>query len=126
PAAAHIGTVVNTHADGDHCFGNQLVADALIIASARTVQEMMTQPSPEAMAELVKNAPAGSVGEFIRRTLGSFAFDQITLTLPKQTFEGKLSLKVGEKIVELIEVGPAHTRGDTLVYIPGDRTMFTG
>ena len=45
PAAAHIGSVVNTHADGDHCFGNQLVADALIIASVRTVQEMMGQPS---------------------------------------------------------------------------------
>ncbi len=126
PAAAHIGSVVNTHADGDHCFGNQLVADALIIASVRTVQEMMGQPSPRTMAEWVKNAPAGSIGEFIRRALGPFEFDQITLTLPKQTFEGRLTINVGEKAVELIEVGPAHTRGDTLVSIPGDRTIFTG
>ena len=26
PAAEHIGTVVNTHANGDHCYGNALVA----------------------------------------------------------------------------------------------------
>src|SRR5262249_40215525 len=27
---------------------------------------------------------------------------------------------------ELIEVGPAHTRGDVLVHSPSDRTIFTG
>ena len=34
-AAARIDTLVNTHANGDHCYGNQLVAGARIIASAR-------------------------------------------------------------------------------------------
>ena len=29
--AAPIATVVNTHANGDHCYGNQLVADAEIV-----------------------------------------------------------------------------------------------
>ena len=33
---APIGTVVNTHANGDHCYGNQLVADREIIASRAT------------------------------------------------------------------------------------------
>ncbi len=33
PAAAAIGTVVNTHANGDHCYGNQLVSGASIVAS---------------------------------------------------------------------------------------------
>ena len=28
--------------------------------------------------------------------------------------------------MELIEVGPAHTRGDVLVHVPSDRTVFTG
>ena len=35
PAAKRIGTVVNTHANGDHCWGNALVRDAEIIASRR-------------------------------------------------------------------------------------------
>ena len=28
--------------------------------------------------------------------------------------------------VRLTNVGPAHTRGDVLAYVPGDRTVFTG
>ncbi|HJT59042.1 MAG TPA: MBL fold metallo-hydrolase, partial [Ktedonobacteraceae bacterium] len=53
-------------------------------------------------------------------------FDNITVTPPKKTFEGEYSLTVGDKAVHLIEVGPAHTRGDTMVHIPGDRVVFTG
>ena len=34
--------------------------------------------------------------------------------------------KVGDKVVELIEVGPAHTKGDILAYIPKDKVIFTG
>jgi glyoxylase-like metal-dependent hydrolase (beta-lactamase superfamily II) len=33
---------------------------------------------------------------------------------------------VGNKTVRLIEVGPAHTRGDVLAYVPEDRVIFTG
>ena len=33
PAAAQIDMLVNTHANGDHCYGNQLVGEARIIAS---------------------------------------------------------------------------------------------
>ena len=47
-------------------------------------------------------------------------------TPPTRTFDGELSLKVGDKRIELIEVGPAHTRGDVLVYVPEDKTIFTG
>src|ERR1700692_2584651 len=35
-AAARIDTLVNTHANGDHCYGNALVGDARIVASERT------------------------------------------------------------------------------------------
>jgi glyoxylase-like metal-dependent hydrolase (beta-lactamase superfamily II) len=33
---------------------------------------------------------------------------------------------VGDKEVRLLEVGPAHTRGDTLVIVPRDRVLFSG
>jgi glyoxylase-like metal-dependent hydrolase (beta-lactamase superfamily II) len=127
PAAAHIDMVVNTHANGDHCYGNQLVADSQIIASKRTAEEMLADITPEQFAMLLKHAPAmGQVGEFLIRAFGSFKFDNITLTPPKETFEGTMSLKVADKEVRLIEVGPAHTQGDTLVHIPADRVIFTG
>ncbi len=127
PAAAHIDMLVNTHANGDHCYGNELVAGAQIIASARTAEEMVTGVSPGQMAALLKMAPAmGQLGEFMGRIFSPFEFDNITLTLPDKTFEGKLTLQVGDRTVELLEVGPAHTLGDTLVHIPADRVIFTG
>ena len=35
PAARRIGTLVNTHSNGDHTFGNQLVSGAEIVAFPR-------------------------------------------------------------------------------------------
>ncbi len=126
PAAASIDMVVNTHADGDHCYGNQLVAGSQIIASARTAEEMIELP-PQQFATILKQAPAlGQVGEFLSRIFGPFEFENITWTPPNKTFEGELTLRVGDKEVRLIEVGPAHTRGDTLVHVPADRVIFTG
>ena len=127
PAAAHIDTLVNTHANGDHYFGNQLVAEAQIIASRRTAEEMPIAVSPAELAMMLKQAPQlGQLGEFAVHCFGPFVFDNITLTLPKKTFEGTMSLNVGDKEVRLIEVGPAHTLGDTLVHIPSDKVIFTG
>lgn len=126
PAATHINMVVNTHANGDHCWGNELVADAQIIASARTAEEMTTAISPTQLGMMLKYASdMGQIGEFASRIFGPFDFDNITLTPPTKTFEDELTLKVGDKEVHLIEVGPAHTLGDTLVHIPADRVVFT-
>jgi cyclase len=126
PAASHIDMVVNTHANGDHCWGNELVTGAQIIASARTAEEMTTAISPAVLAMLLKRAhELGQLGEFLSHAFSSFDFDNITLTLPTKTFDDELMLKVGDKEVHLIEVGPAHTLGDTLVYIPADRVVFT-
>ena len=126
-AASHIDMVVNTHANGDHCYGNQLVADAQIIASQKTADEMVEGLQAAQMAALVKQAPAlGQIGAYILHAFGPFNFDNITLTPPSKTFEGQTTLQVGGKTVQLIEVGPAHTRGDTLAYLPAERVVFTG
>jgi cyclase len=126
PAASHIGTLVNTHANGDHCYGNQLVGDARIVASERTATEMSELPAT-AMAELVRQAPnMGELGEFFLRCFGSFDFGGIEMVLPDESFSGELTLRVGSREVRLIEVGPAHTQGDTLALLPADRVLFSG
>src|SRR5205823_14429292 len=103
PAAKHIDMVVNTHANGDHCWGNELVADAQIIASARTAEEMQEGVTPQQLAALLKQAPQlGQLGKFAGRIFAPFKFDNITLTSPTKTFEGELSLKVGNKEVHLL------------------------
>jgi cyclase len=121
--AAPISTVVNTHANGDHCYGNQLLAGTEIVASTATAEEMADVP-PSTLAAL--NAAPGELGELFRRFFGAFHFDGIEPTPPTRTFDGRLELDVGGRIVELIEVGPAHTRGDTIVHVPQTRTVFTG
>jgi glyoxylase-like metal-dependent hydrolase (beta-lactamase superfamily II) len=126
PAAARIDTLVNTHANGDHCYGNELVRGARIVASERTAGEMTELPAA-AMAALVRQAPEmGQLGEFFLRCFGAFDFEGIEMVLPDERFSGELALRVGSREVRLIEVGPAHTRGDTLAFLPGDRVLFTG
>ena len=126
PAAGRIDTLVNTHANGDHCYGNQLVADARIVASERTASEMTELPAT-AMAALVREAPnMGELGEFFLRCFGAFDFDGIEMVLPNERFSGELTLHVGSREVRLIEVGPAHTRGDTLALLPAQRVLFSG
>ena len=122
-ANAPIGTVVNTHANGDHCYGNQLVKDANIVASAATAHEM--SEVPPAMLAALNKAP-GEVGDLFRSFFGDFEFEGIDLTLPTQTFSGRLTVNVGEREIELIEVGPAHTAGDTIAFVPSARTVYTG
>jgi glyoxylase-like metal-dependent hydrolase (beta-lactamase superfamily II) len=121
--AAPIGTLVNTHANGDHCYGNELVHGAEIIASAATAHEM-TEVPPAMLAAL--NAADGEVGALFRHFFGAFQFEGINVTMPTRTFEGRLDVEVGGRSIELIEVGPAHTRGDTLAYVPDAKTVYTG
>lgn len=121
--AAPIVTLVNTHANGDHCYGNQLVDGAEIIASTATAHEMSEVP-PSMMAAL--NAAPGELGELFRSFFGAFEFDGIQVRMPTCTFDERLDVEVGGRLIELIEVGPAHTRGDTIAYVPDAKTVFTG
>lgn len=128
PAARDIEILVNTHSNGDHTFGNQLVDGAEIIASARCAKEM-TERGPDELASIMREAPGlGEGGKFLLEAMGpsKFDFENITYTLPTRTFEDALTLTVGDKRVELLNVGPAHTGGDVLVHVPEDRTLFTG
>jgi glyoxylase-like metal-dependent hydrolase (beta-lactamase superfamily II) len=126
PAAREIDAVVNTHANGDHCYGNQLVSGATILASKACAEEMDEVP-PQLLAQLLEAAPQlGAAGEFFRDVFGRFEFAGIESVKPDRTFEGELAWRVGDKPVHLIEVGPAHTRGDVIVHSPADRVVFTG
>ena len=122
-AVAPISHLVNTHANGDHCYGNQLVTGAEIIASTAAAEEMHEVPA--SLLAALSDAE-GEVGELFRSFFGEFDFTGIEPTPPTRTFDGRLDLEVGGRPVELIEVGPAHTKGDVLVHSPDDRTIFTG
>ena len=122
-AAAPIATLLNTHANGDHCYGNQLLEAAEIVASEATAHEMTEVPP--SMLHALNSAP-GEVGALFRHFFGAFDFDGIDVRMPTRTFRGRLEVEVGGRVVELIEVGPAHTRGDTIAYVPDAKTVYTG
>ncbi|MDH4059686.1 MAG: MBL fold metallo-hydrolase [Aquincola sp.] len=48
------------------------------------------------------------------------------LTWPSITFSGKMTLWLGKLEVQLLQLGRGHTKGDTVVWLPGERTLFSG
>lgn len=123
-----IGQLVNTHANGDHTHGNALLGKAEIIASQASAHEM-AEFSPQALAMLKAQGATGAMGDagtFFAEVFAPFDFANARGRAPTRTFCGRMETRVGDKVVSLIEVGPAHTAGDVLVYVEKDRTVFTG
>jgi glyoxylase-like metal-dependent hydrolase (beta-lactamase superfamily II) len=118
--------VVNTHRNGDHCWGNQLFAGAEIIGH-RACAEMFRLETPEGMQAL--RAGATSDNPMLRdfgRALSEFDFTGVELTPPTTLMDDRLDLELDGVKVELIHVGPAHTAGDVIVHLPEQRIVFTG
>lgn len=125
-AASPIATVVNTHANGDHTYGNQLLDGAEIIASEACAAEF-EETTPEVMQRFLGAAPdLGALGRFVEQVFGGFHFEGITLVPPSRTFAGSLDVNVGTRAVQLIELGPAHTTGDVIAWVPDAGVVFTG
>jgi cyclase len=120
---APISTVVNTHGNGDHWFGNELVAEAEIVAASGTVADMHAVGPAQLVGLLGMPGPAG---DFARKVFGRYRFDDITPTYPTRPFDGELELDVGGVPVCLLDVGPAHTSADTVVHCPDAGVVYTG
>jgi glyoxylase-like metal-dependent hydrolase (beta-lactamase superfamily II) len=48
------------------------------------------------------------------------------LTWPTLVFEKRLTLWLGELQVELLQLGRGHTKGDTVVWLPQEKILFSG
>jgi cyclase len=118
-----IRTVVNTHANGDHWFGNELVADAEIVASQATAEEMATN-GPDLIRGMLDQP--GALGRFVNHIFEPFDFTGITPTVATRTFDGELTLDVGGVQAQVMMLGPAHTRGDSVVFVPDERVLYAG
>ena len=127
PAAREIETVVNTHANGDHTFGNQLVKGSRIVTT-KSVGEAMEHEDANRILEMMTEAETydSEAGRFMREIFAPFEFHGIDLPPATDTFEGSLDLKVGSKTVHLVDVGPAHTASDVLAFVPDDKVVYTG
>jgi glyoxylase-like metal-dependent hydrolase (beta-lactamase superfamily II) len=48
------------------------------------------------------------------------------LTWPTLVFEKRLTLMLGKLQVEIMQLGRGHTKGDTVVWLPQDKVLFSG
>jgi len=100
--SAPVKTVVLTHSDGDHVNGLSGYAKGTrIVAHANTRKDMEAAFADPKMSSLVPY-------------------------LPNETVEGHRNLDIGGVQVSLLHFGPAHTRGDLVVYLPQKRIAFLG
>jgi cyclase len=122
-----IGQAFNTHGNGDHWFGNALLPDGIpIVASAAAIEDMRAAPAA-AVNVLFNELDLGpEFDAFAERAMRRFDFASVIERLPTESFSGAHELRVGDRGVNLIELGPAHTLGDTIAHVPDAGVVFTG
>ena len=107
--------VINSHFHGDHHFGNPPFksAGATFVAQSETAR-IMAQVQPKEFARR---------GNFFK----SRGFDpaEVKLVLPDVTFDSEMTIQVGGREIRLAYLGPGQQAGDTFVFFPHARMVFT-
>ena len=108
--------VVNTHAHGDHYFGNKVFkAEGATFIAHRDTAGMMKKHYGLEMKR--------RMGYFKQR---GFDPDDVELVKPEITFDSRLTLTLGGRTVELLYFGAGQNPGDTFVFFPAERVIFAG
>lgn len=104
--------VLDTHYHGDHSYGNAIFVDAgaMIVNSEATDKEARTEGA-DGWAKW--NDPTHS----LKDTREEFA---------SITFSDHMVFDDGTQRVEFIRLGPAHSQGDTVAYLPKQHIVATG
>jgi glyoxylase-like metal-dependent hydrolase (beta-lactamase superfamily II) len=103
----------DTHYHHDHTFGNAIFADAgaTIVSSATTAAEMHTLGQHE----------WDNGSDYSGRNMKGYRRE-----FPSLTFDHHLVFDDGTHRVELRKVGPAHTGGDAVAWLPKEKILVTG
>ncbi len=95
-------------------------------ASAYAAQEIIaSQDTYDLIVERGEADKASEIGRFPRlfRNVESVPAG---MTWPTITFSGKMTLWLGKLEVQLLQLGRGHTKGDTVVWLPGEQTLLSG
>jgi cyclase len=105
--------VFNTHYHGDHTFGNSIFVDegASVVSSRECAADLKVRG--QAAWSNWRQTP--------ERSLTGSRLEYAALT-----FADKMVFDDGVHRVELIRVGPAHTKGDAVAYLPKEKILATG
>jgi glyoxylase-like metal-dependent hydrolase (beta-lactamase superfamily II) len=120
-----VRTLVNTHHNGDHCWGNQLVPDATIVGHTNCREGMLALP-PAVLAGIARSDDDSEAVRYIRRAFAPFDFSGIDVRPPTVTFDEALTVHAAPLDLRLHYFGPCHTLGDIAVWVPEERVLFCG
>jgi glyoxylase-like metal-dependent hydrolase (beta-lactamase superfamily II) len=124
-------TVVHTHGDGDHWWGNgALPPDLPILATEASAAEMAADADPGGLAKMSAVAErtawlpgaAGRLSRYSKEMLAPFDHAHAHPRLPTRTYVGRH--RVGA--VELTDLGPAHTASDVIAHVRDAGVVFAG
>ena len=110
---APIRYLINTHFHGDHVFGNQYFLPAPIVAHENCRTELQEKFD-------------ANMQRYRQREALIPELNQIRMTLPDVTFEDKMTIRLGDRVIELSFLGRAHSNSDILTYLPDDKVLFVG
>jgi glyoxylase-like metal-dependent hydrolase (beta-lactamase superfamily II) len=137
--------VVNSHSHNDHIRGNQVfLPGASIISSPETRNDLSDHGQKEADTEQayaqerldffkgqLLEAKTEEQKQFSRMWLGYFeamleTYPELRITLPDVTFNDRINLHGSKRSVTLIEFKQGHMVSDIVLYLPGEKILFTG
>jgi len=119
--------IVNTHSDGDHIFGNQVFPDDAEIVVTEAASTQMTQEHADLTASLFdESRRPESVLHPVAALTQEFDIHPVRVRPADTTFCGEKEITVGGVEVQLHELGPAHTVGDAIAYLPAQKVLFAG
>lgn len=95
-------------------------------ASAYQPQQIIaSQDTRDLIVERGEQDKASEIGRF-PRLFRNVETVPAGLTWPTLTFSGSMTLWLGKLEVQLLQLGRGHTKGDTVVWLPQERTLLSG
>ena len=95
-------------------------------ASAYQPQQILaSQDTYDLIVERGEADKASEIGRF-PRLFRNVETVPAGMTWPTITFSGKMTLWLGKLEVQLLQLGRGHTKGDTVVWLPQERTLLSG
>ena len=88
-------------------------------------QILASQDTYDLIVERGEQDKASEIGRF-PRLFRNVETVPAGLTWPTMTFTGKMTLWLGKLEVQLLQLGRGHTKGDTVVWLPQERTLLSG
>lgn len=88
-------------------------------------QILASQDTYDLIVERGEQDKASEIGRF-PRLFSNVETVPPGMTWPTMTFSGKMTLWLGKLEVQLLQLGRGHTKGDTVVWLPGEGALFSG